>query len=77
MGAGDSGLAPQRFIWEDYHFTKMNPKDPSTKYFGFWDWGNSNYSTGFGGVHEYWVLGPLGELVSSYGAKLEAQKAEF
>ena len=30
---------------------------PIIGYLGF---GNSNYSTGFGSVYEYWVLGPLG-----------------
>ena len=36
------------------------PTGPSTQYLGTWDWGNSNFSTGFGEVYDYWVLGPLG-----------------
>ena len=33
---------------------------PSSQYLGTWDLGNSNYSTGFGEVYNYWVLGPVG-----------------
>ena len=35
---------------------------PSSQYLGTWDLGNfnSNYSTGFGEVYDYWVLGPVG-----------------
>ena len=34
--------------------------------------GNSNYSTGFGHVYDYWVLGPLGH---GLGLKLRNVKA--
>ena len=36
------------------------PKGPSTQYLGTWGLGNSNFSTGFGEVYDYEVLGPLG-----------------
>ena len=39
----------------------QNPKGPSTQYLGTWDLGNGNFSTGFGEVYDYWVLGPLGK----------------
>ena len=35
-------------------------KLPNTQYLGTWVLGNSNYSTGFGQVYDYWVLGRLG-----------------
>ena len=38
------------------------PEDPSTQYLDTWDWGNSNSSTGLGQVHDYWVLGLLGNV---------------
>ena len=37
-----------------------SPEGPCTQLLGTWVWGNSNYSTGFGQVYNYWVLGPLG-----------------
>ena len=37
------------------------PKGPS------WDLGNSSYSTGLGGVFDYWVLEPLGLDSQGYG----------
>ena len=36
------------------------PKGPCAHYFGTWDLGTSNYSTGLRQVYDYWVLGPLG-----------------
>ena len=41
---------------------KGNPKGPCTQYLGTLDLGHSNFSTGFGQVYDYWVLGPLGEV---------------
>ena len=38
----------------------LTPKGPNTQYLHTWDLGNSKYSTGFGQVYDYWVLGPSG-----------------
>ena len=38
------------------------PEGPSAQYLATWDLGNSNSSTGFGQVYDYWVLGPLTHL---------------
>ena len=35
-----------------------NPESLSTPSLGTWDLGNSTFSTGFGYVYDYWVLGP-------------------
>ena len=45
------------------------PKGPSTQYLGTWGLGNSNYSTGFGEVYDYEVLGPLGSGLRCLGFK--------
>ena len=38
----------------------QHPEGPCTQELGTWDLGNSNYSTCFGSVYDYYVLGPLG-----------------
>ena len=39
----------------------LRVKGPGTQLLGTWEFGNSNFSAGFGEVYDYWVLGPLGE----------------
>ena len=46
----------------------LTPKGPCAQYFGVWDFGTSNCSTGFGEVHDYVVLGPIGHQTSKYVA---------
>ena len=44
----------------------LTPKGPCAQHLGFWGFGISNCSAGFGEVHDYWVLGPIGYQTSKY-----------